>query len=86
MINQNDILQLLANPYHMKNKKNDIVNYIDNEIFTILHKKFPGYIINENDKPIILEKFENIFYEISIVNIVSEVINNILTIIELDYE
>lgn len=72
--------QLLANPYHLKlSKKN---NNLDDSIFLLLKKRFPGNILSENDKVEILKKIDFLFIEATISNIVTDTINSIINYIE----
>ena len=64
--------QLLANPYHMKS--NVSKNTIDDDIFTLLNKKFPGSLINKIDQGEILQKIEIMFSKLTIANIVEDII------------
>tara|TARA_Y100000817_G_C16839270_1_gene537229 strand:+ start:983 stop:1237 length:255 start_codon:yes stop_codon:yes gene_type:complete len=77
------IYQLLANPYHMKHKEKKLNKYsIEDDIVDLLCQRFKGYkyYINDNNKPEIFSKIENIFIEVSISNILEDIIS----IIEVD--
>tara|TARA_B110000495_G_scaffold202892_1_gene224432 strand:- start:422 stop:709 length:288 start_codon:yes stop_codon:yes gene_type:complete len=83
-----DVFHLLANPIHIKGKRNKpTIDNIDNDIFILLNKRFPSMNITEYDRQNILEKIESLLNEISIKNTINEVINNIISslIIENEY-
>ena len=79
MNDDKDIFHLLANPVHIKQSKKRQEYNIDNDLFAILHKRFPFINVNEYDRQNILEKIESLLTEISIKNIIKEVLNNIIS-------
>lgn len=81
-MNNNDIInyKLLANPYHLKEKKGG--SSLDTEIFLLLNKKFLGQTIYEKDYPLLLKKIELLLFDTTISNIVDDIIDNIQSSIE----
>ena len=77
---------LLANPYHIKketeNKK--ILGDIDEDIFLLLNKRFPGCTLDQIYHLEILSKIETICIEYTIKNILDSLINNIINPYESD--
>ena len=68
--------KLLANPIRFKKEKNDIPND-DDELFLKLNKRFPGTFILNSDKGNILEKIESLLIDITITNIINNLIEKL---------
>ena len=67
---------LLANPNNLQKNKNKY-NY-ENDLFILLKKLFPNYNVKtDNEKLIVLQKIENILYNIQLDSITNNLINNI---------
>ena len=77
---------LLANPYHIKQNITDgkLIGDIDEDIFLLLNKKFPGCTLEQNYHLDILSKIETICIEYTIKNILDSLINNIINPYESD--
>ena len=74
--------KLLANPFHHRQKKEKIS--VDDELFSLLNKKFPGLSIFEKDHSSLLKKIDFILVEASISNIVNDTVEDIIK--SIDYE
>ena len=71
-----DTFQLLANPYHIKKRKNLYIQpSIDDEILRLLQKKFPKLKILEEDYTQFILKIENLLIDIIIENHLETIIN-----------
>ena len=69
---------LLANPYHMKQKKIvDFKNIIEDEIILLLKKKYK-YEIKTHNIPLLFEKIEKILIIIHQSNIIDDVVNDLI--------
>ena len=68
--------KLLANPIRLKKDKNDIPTD-DDELFLKINKKFPDMLILNSDKGNILEKIESLLTEITITNIINNLIKEL---------
>ena len=67
-----DPFYLLANPNFLKKKKN---NYnIDDEIISLLKKKFPKLTFKKNDHQSIFEKIEILLINLEINKLIDELI------------
>tara|TARA_B100000575_G_scaffold290300_2_gene293720 strand:- start:347 stop:628 length:282 start_codon:yes stop_codon:yes gene_type:complete len=71
-----DTFHLLANPYHIKKRKNLYIQpTIDDEIVRLIQKKFPRLKILEEDYSIFIVKIENLLIDIIIENHLKTIIN-----------
>ena len=71
-----DTFHLLANPYHIKKRKNLYIQpTIDDEIVRLIQKKFPRLKILEEDYSIFIVKIENLLIDIIIENHLETIIN-----------
>ena len=87
MKNDENYIYLLANPYHIKKKESINNDTIDNEIISLLQRRFDKYELNEKYKSTILSKIETICQEYSSKYIIETIVNNIVTYaIERSYE
>lgn len=81
--NNEDFFKLLANPYKLKKEKNNIIhndiNENDNydELFLKIKKIYPEMIIYKNNKNEILKKIETVLVDITIENILKNIISEI---------
>jgi hypothetical protein len=77
---------LLANPYHIKKttEDNKLIGDINEDIFLLLNKRFPGCTLEQNYHLEILSKIETICIEYTIKNILDSLINNIINPYESD--
>jgi hypothetical protein len=73
-----DTFYLLANPqYRQKNENYD--NSIDDSLLILLNKKFSNIKITEDNYNINISKIENMFMETYQQNIISELVEEIIT-------
>lgn len=73
--------KLLANPGHHKKVKVEILeekDNLDDQIFLLLEKKFPGIIVKTEEYSSILKKIDFILFETTIKNTVEDTINSII--------
>ena len=71
-----DTFHLLANPYHIKKRKNLYIQpTIDDEIIRLIQKKFTRLKILEEDYSIFIVKIENLLIDIIIENHLETIIN-----------
>ena len=77
---------LLANPHHIKKEfeTEKILVHIDEDIFLLLNKRFPGVTLDQKYHLDILSKIETICVEYTIKNILDSLINNIINPYESD--
>ena len=77
--NTDDItFKLLANPTKLK-KKTLVDDYDeDDDLLLKLKKKFPGMLFFKSDKEEIITKIETLLTEITITNIVANLVNEIV--------
>ena len=76
--NTDDIaFKLLANPSKLKKKNKQIIFNEDDELFLKIIKRYPEMVILKSDKVEILKKIETLLTEITIANIVGNLINEI---------
>lgn len=69
--------QLLANPTKLK-KRDKKINVSENDIFFMkIKKRYPNMLIFKSDKNKILEKIESILLDITISNIIENLIREI---------
>lgn len=73
--------KLLANRGHHKKVKVEILEdeeNLDDQIFLLLEKKFPGIIVKTEDYSSILKKIDFVLMETTIKNTVEDTINSII--------
>lgn len=68
--------KLLANPIRFRKDKNDIPTD-DDDLFLKINKKYPDMFILNSDKGYILEKIESLLTEITITNIINNLIKEL---------
>ena len=69
--------KLLANPYKLKKKEKKKVINEDDELFIKIKKRYPGMVIFKSDKVEILKKIESILTEVTIANIIDNIVKEI---------
>ena len=73
---EDETFHLLANPYHIKKRKNLFVHpTLDDEILRLIQKKFPNLKIIKEDYTKFIVKIENILIDIIIENHLEDIIN-----------
>lgn len=77
-VNTEDLtFQLLANPLRLKKKEKKKIINEDDIFFKRIKKRYPDMLIFNSDKNEILEKIETILIEITISNIVENLVREI---------
>ena len=77
MNNDKLLCYLISNPYKInRNNNNNKINYVDNEIYKLIKKKFPNYLINYSDLNLIYECLEKKIIEINRKNLINELVEN----------
>ena len=66
---------LISNPYKT-NRTRRKINYVDDEIYKLIIKKYPKYIINYDDLNLIFEYLEKKLIEINRKNLINELVEN----------
>jgi len=66
---------LISNPYKT-NKTRRKINYVDDEIYKLIIKKYPKYIINYDDLNLIFEYLDKKLIEINRKNLINEFVEN----------
>ena len=66
---------LISNPYKT-NRTRRKINYVDDEIYKLIIKKYPKYIINYDDLNLIFEYLEKKLIEINKKNLINEFVEN----------
>ena len=66
---------LISNPYKT-NRTRRKINYVDDEIYKLIIKKYPKYIINYDDLNLIFEYLEKKLIEINKINLINELVEN----------
>ena len=66
---------LISNPYKT-NRTRRKINYVDDEIYKLIIKKYPKYIINYDDLNLIFEYLEKKLIEINKKNLINELVEN----------
>jgi len=66
---------LISNPYKTNRTKRKI-NYVDEEIYKLIIKKYPKYIINRDDLNLIFEYLDKKLIEINKKNLINELVEN----------
>ena len=66
---------LISNPYKT-NRTIRKINYVDDEIYKLIIKKYPKYIINYDDLNLIFEYLDKKLIEINIKNLINELVEN----------
>ena len=66
---------LISNPYKT-NRSRRKINYVDDEIYKLIIKKYPKYIINYDDLNLIFEYLEKKLIEINKKNLINEFVEN----------
>lgn len=69
--------KLLANPYKLKKKEKKKVINEDDELFIKIKKRYPEMLIFKSDKVEILKKIESILTEVTIANIIDNIVKEI---------
>ncbi len=69
--------KLLANPSRLKKKDKKKNFNEDDELFLKIKKRYPGMVIFKSDKIEILKKIETILTDITIANIVDNIVKEI---------
>ena len=66
---------LISNPYKT-NRTRRKINYVDDEIYKLIIKKYPKYIINYDDLNLIFEYLDKKLIEINRKNLINELVEN----------
>ena len=66
---------LISNPYKTNRTKRKI-NYVYEEIYKLIIKKYPKYIINRDDLNLIFEYLDKKLIEINKKNLINELVEN----------
>ena len=66
---------LISNPYKT-NRTRRKINYVDDEIYKLIIKKYPKYIINRDDLNLIFEYLDKKLIEINRKNLINELVEN----------
>ena len=75
-MDKDDLLcYLISNPYKTNRTKRKI-NYVDEEIYKLIIKKYPKYIINRDDLNLIFEYLDKKLIEINKKNLINELVEN----------
>ena len=75
-MDKDDLLcYLISNPYKT-NRSRRKINYVDDEIYKLIIKKYPKYIINRDDLNLIFEYLEKKIIEINRKNLINELVEN----------
>ena len=75
-MDKDDLLcYLISNPYKT-NRTIRKINYVDDEIYKLIIKKYPKYIINYDDLNLIFEYLDKKLIEINIKNLINELVEN----------
>ena len=72
-----DFIYLLANPNHIKKKKDKQQNNLENEVFSFLKHKLKQYSVNDMFKKEILVKLETILFEYTLQSTIDDIIEKI---------
>ena len=78
-MNDDELIHLLANPFHMVRKKKIFEEEIttDDRILQLLQNKYPKLGIHKEDYDHLIPKIENLIINTIIQNIVSKIIHSI---------
>jgi len=75
-MDKDDLLcYLISNPYKT-NRTRRKINYLDDEIYKLIIKKYPKYIINYDDLNLIFEYLDKKLIEINRKNLINELVEN----------
>ena len=75
-MDKDDLLcYLISNPYKT-NRSRRKINYVDDEIYKLIIKKYPKYIIDRDDLNLIFEYLEKKLIEINRKNLINELVEN----------
>ena len=75
-MDKDDLLcYLISNPYKT-NRTRRKINYVDEEIYKLIIKKYPKYIINYDDLNLIFEYLDKKLIEINKKNLINELVEN----------
>jgi hypothetical protein len=70
---------LLANPYHLKNKKKKKQINLHHELFTLFTKLYPDLHLYESiDQPLFIQKIENLYIDFYIEKFVHSIIQDVI--------
>ena len=69
------IIGPISNPYKT-NRSRRKINYVDDEIYKLIIKKYPKYIINHDDLNLIFEYLDKKLIEINRKNLINELVEN----------
>ena len=75
MDNDELLCYLISNPYKT-NRTRRKINYVDDEIYKLIIKKYPKYIINYDDLNLIFEYLDKKLIEINRKNLINELVEN----------
>ena len=75
MDNDELLCYLISNPYKT-NRTRRKINYVDDEIYKLIIKKYPKYIINYDDLNLIFEYLDKKLIEINKKNLINELVEN----------
>ena len=75
MDNDDLLCYLISNPYKT-NRTRRKINYVDDEIYKLIIKKYPKYIIDRDDLNLIFEYLEKKLIEINRKNLINELVEN----------
>jgi len=68
--------RLIANPYVINRDNNNKIKFIDKEMYNLLCKKYPDFIIYYDDLNLIYEVLNKKIEEIHRINLINELIEN----------
>ena len=75
-MDKDDLLcYLISNPYKT-NRSRRKINYVDDEIYKLIIKKYPKYIIDRDDLNLIFEYLDKKLIEINRKNLINELVEN----------
>ena len=78
MNDDKELFRLIANPLKINRKKIKIESHIDKELFNLLKRKYPEYIIESSDIETIYDNLQNTLKELTHINLINNFINNII--------
>jgi hypothetical protein len=74
----NHLNHLLANPYHLKNKKKKKQINLHHELFIRFTKLYPDLHLHEIDQPLFIQKIENLYIDYYIDKFVDSIIQDVI--------
>jgi len=78
MNNDKELFYLIANPLKINKEKIKKQKYIDKSLFNMIIKKYPQYVIDDDDFDIIKQNLEKLLSELTINNVTENLIKNVM--------